>query len=73
MNEQLEKLQELSKLFDLSSFYCVTLWPKNDGISLQGLYSEEAFKIAEFLDIDLELNESIASGTNGIYKITLTT
>jgi hypothetical protein len=73
MENLLDKLNLLSKQYDMSKFYCITLWPATNQISLQGYYADINFEIAKDLEIELELNGSMLRGENKYYKITLTT
>ena len=73
MNKILERLESLNKTFDMSQWYCITLWPSTNQISLQGYYDDVNFDIARDLGITLELSGSMLRGENKYYKITLTT
>lgn len=73
MNELLNKLNSLSVDYNLSKFYCITLWPNTNQISLQGYYADANFEIARALDVKLELENDMLRGENEYYKITLTT
>jgi hypothetical protein len=73
MENLLDKLNLLSKQYDMSKFYCITLWLGTDQIYLQGYYADVNFEIAKDLEIKLELEGSMLHGENKFYKITLTT
>lgn len=73
MNEILERLELLNKTYDMSKWYCLTIWPSENQISLQGYYADVNFEIAKDLDVKLELSGSMLRGENKYYKITLTT
>jgi hypothetical protein len=73
MENLLDQLNSLSKQYDMSKWYCITLWPATNQISLQGYYADINFEIAKDLEIELELNGSMLRGENKYYKITLTT
>jgi len=73
MNETLERLEALNKMYDMSKWYCITLWPETNQISLQGYYADINFEIAKDLEIELELKGSMLRGENKYYKVTLTT
>lgn len=73
MNEILERLEALNKMYDMSQWYCLTVWPSTNQISLQGYYADVNFDIAKDLDVTLELSGSMLRGENKYYKITLTT
>lgn len=73
MHKILERLEELNKTYPMSKWYCITLWPATNQISLQGYYDDVNFDIARDLGITLELSGSMLRGENKYYKITLTT
>lgn len=73
MEKALETLAHMNKTFDMSQWYCITLWPATNQISLQGYYADVNFDIAKDLGITLEFSGSMLRGENKYYKITLTT
>lgn len=73
MEKLLETLNALNTTYDMSKWYCITLWPATNQISLQGYYADINFEIAKDLEIELELSGSMLRGENKFYKITLTT
>ena len=73
MHKILERLEELNKTYPMSKWYCITLWPATNQISLQGYYDDVNFDIARDLGVTLELSGSMLRGENEYYKITLTT
>lgn len=73
MNEILERLEALNKMYDMSQWYCLTVWPSTNQITLQGYYADINFEIAKDLEVALELSGSMLRGENKYYKITLTT
>jgi len=73
MDKLLETLEHMNKTFDMSKWYCITLWPATNQIYLQGYYADVNFEIAKDLEIELELSGSMLRGENKYYKITLTT
>lgn len=73
MHKILERLEALNKTYSMSKWYCITLWPATNQISLQGYYDDVNFEIAKDLDVKLELSGSMLRGENEYYKITLTT
>ena len=73
MTNLLERLEALNKTYPMSKWYCITLWPATNQISLQGYYDDVNFDIARDLGITLELSGSMLRGENKYYKITLTT
>jgi hypothetical protein len=66
-------LAELDANFDLDGFYCVTLWPSLNEISLQGHFTASNVKIAETMGIELIYKDGFIKGTseNGNVKIAL--
>jgi hypothetical protein len=73
MEKLLENLNALNTTYDMSKWYCITLWPATKQINLQGYYADVNFEIAKDLDVTLELEGSMLRGENKYYKITLTT
>jgi hypothetical protein len=73
MEKLLDTLNALNKTYDMSQWYCITLWPATNQVSLQGYYADVNFEIAKDLEIELELQGSMLRGENKYYKVTLTT
>jgi hypothetical protein len=72
MNETLERLNILNKNYDMSDFYCVTIYPNDKQISLQGYFKDNNLDMARELDVHLTLQGNMLRGENEYYKITLT-
>lgn len=73
MNEILERLNALNKNYDMSDFYCITIWPEEKKINLQGYFTDNNLDMARKLDVHLTLQNNILRGENEYYGIALTT
>lgn len=73
MNEILERLNILNKNYDMSDFYCITIWPEEKKINLQGYFTDNNFDITRELGVGLTLQNNMLRGENEYYKIALTT
>jgi hypothetical protein len=73
MEKLLETLNELNTTYDMSDFYCITIWPDSKQINLQGYFTDNNLGMARELDVHLTLQDNIIRGENEYYKIALTT
>lgn len=76
-NHTIETLKNLSNVFSLDEFYCVTLWKHSGQIHLQGKVCSDNLTVASGLDIPLVFdNESMmlnGETADRSISITLTT
>lgn len=52
-NHTIETLKNLSNVFSLDGFYCITLWKQSNQIHLQGKIYPDNLSVASGLDIPL--------------------
>jgi hypothetical protein len=64
-------LNELKENFDLSEFYCITIWNNLNELNLQGDFTNQNVKIAEALSIKLSYVDGFIKGKSENGPITV--